>query len=124
MAWLRFGRLGWHYVAFDSYLRELGRYRFVASPPGNGPDCHRTWEALLAGTIPIVLDIPSMGSLFDGLPVMRVRSPEEITPEALEEAYIRFSVPGRSYKWEKLFAKYWVDRVVKAGISDSAISSP
>lgn len=32
------------------------RYLFVISPPGAGPDCYRTWEAIYAGTIPIVLD--------------------------------------------------------------------
>ena len=37
-----------------SYLAELGQYTRVASPEGNGLDCHRTWEALYLGTIPIV----------------------------------------------------------------------
>jgi hypothetical protein len=32
------------------------RYLFVISPPGAGPDCYRTWEAIYAGAIPIVLD--------------------------------------------------------------------
>jgi hypothetical protein len=27
---------------------------YVLSPPGNGIDCHRTWEALFLGSIPIV----------------------------------------------------------------------
>jgi len=35
------------------YVELLNQYRFVASPPGNGTDCIRTWEALLLGTIPI-----------------------------------------------------------------------
>lgn len=30
------------------------RSKFVISPPGNGPDCHRTWEAMYLGAIPIV----------------------------------------------------------------------
>ena len=28
--------------------------KFVLSPPGNGFDCHRTWEAIYLGAIPIV----------------------------------------------------------------------
>lgn len=28
--------------------------KFVLSPPGNGPDCHRTWEAMYLGAIPVV----------------------------------------------------------------------
>ncbi len=38
-----------------TYLKALIENYFVVSPPGNGPDCHRTWEAMYAGAIPIVL---------------------------------------------------------------------
>lgn len=37
------------------YRKILMEYMFVASPPGNGIDCHRTWEALYLGVIPIVI---------------------------------------------------------------------
>jgi hypothetical protein len=36
------------------YRKLLLRSQFVLSPPGNGPDCHRTWEALYLGATPIV----------------------------------------------------------------------
>lgn len=42
-------------LGHKGYQQALRTHRFVASPPGNGADCHRTWEALYAGTIPIVL---------------------------------------------------------------------
>jgi hypothetical protein len=32
----------------------MSDYQFVASPMGNGYDCHRTWEALALGCVPIV----------------------------------------------------------------------
>jgi hypothetical protein len=38
------------------YRELLRRSQFVLSPPGNGADCHRTWEALYMGAIPIVLE--------------------------------------------------------------------
>jgi hypothetical protein len=38
------------------YRRELRKYRYVASPPGNGPDTHRTWEALSLGVTPLLLE--------------------------------------------------------------------
>ncbi len=38
-----------------TYTNILSKYKYVASPPGNGFDCHRTWEALYLGTIPIVI---------------------------------------------------------------------
>ncbi len=37
--------------AYRGYLRTSN---YVISPPGNGPDCHRTWEALYFNAIPIV----------------------------------------------------------------------
>jgi len=37
------------------YRKLVLRSRFVLSPPGNGPDCHRTWEALYLGATPIVI---------------------------------------------------------------------
>ena len=37
------------------YRDLVRRSRYVISPPGNGPDCHRTWEAMYLGSIPIVL---------------------------------------------------------------------
>lgn len=39
---------------YGEYFRDLARRKYVASPRGNGIDCHRTWEALLVDSIPIV----------------------------------------------------------------------
>jgi hypothetical protein len=41
-------------TSFEGYLRDLRRTFFCISPKGNGIDCHRTWEALYMGCIPIV----------------------------------------------------------------------
>lgn len=38
------------------YRKLLEKSMFVASPSGNGLDCHRTWEAMYMGTIPLVED--------------------------------------------------------------------
>ena len=39
---------------FAEYLAQLASAYFCISPRGNGLDCHRTWEALYLGTIPVV----------------------------------------------------------------------
>ncbi len=36
------------------YRQEIANSKFVLSPAGNGLDCHRTWEAIYLGAIPIV----------------------------------------------------------------------
>jgi hypothetical protein len=53
----------------EDYVRRLRASRFVISPPGNGSDCHRTWEALYLGAIPVVLTSALSGSLASELPI-------------------------------------------------------
>ena len=36
------------------YRKVLSSSYFVISPPGNGIDCHRTWEAFIHKTIPVI----------------------------------------------------------------------
>jgi hypothetical protein len=45
-----------HASSFE-YRRALADSKFVLSPAGNGFDCHRTWEAMYLGAIPIVKKI-------------------------------------------------------------------
>jgi hypothetical protein len=42
------------FVSPREYRNLVSNSKFVLSPPGNGPDCHRTWEAIYLGAIPIV----------------------------------------------------------------------
>lgn len=51
---------------------ELRRTALVLSPPGNGADCHRTWEAMLLGAVPVVLRGSVAPSLVDELPVLQL----------------------------------------------------
>lgn len=51
------------------YRKHLAGYCFVASPPGNGIDCHRTWEAMYLGVIPIV----RQSYLYNGLPELPLK---------------------------------------------------
>ena len=89
---------------WDNYAR----YAFVASPFGNGIDCHRTWEALCCGAIPIIRGKFLM-DLFDNLPVLRVSSWSDVTAELLEQTIEEFST--RTFNYEKLTLKYWMDRI-------------
>lgn len=66
----------------QEYWRNIHNSRFVISPPGNGIDCHRIWEALYLECIPIVLDHLSF-SQFKHLPILFVNKWEEVTEEFL-----------------------------------------
>ena len=42
-------------VAASTIHKLMRKTMFVPSPAGNGIDCHRTWEALYLGAVPVVL---------------------------------------------------------------------
>ena len=86
-------------------------YAFVASPPGNGLDCHRTWESLVLGNIVIVRH-SSLDPLFEGLPVALIDDWAEITEENLVLWMEQFGpLFGRADVRERLTNRYWIDRM-------------
>ncbi len=94
--------------SFASYLEDLSHTAFVASPPGNGQDCHRTWEALLMGCYPIVMS-STLNPLYEDLPVVVVSDWDEVTEEFLQQKREEFK--ERSWNYEKLYAPYWFQKV-------------
>lgn len=60
------------------YIEELSRYKYCISPEGNGVDCHRTWECIALGVIPIVMKNPIMYEWFKDYPILWVESYEDI----------------------------------------------
>ncbi|MFI0435519.1 MAG: hypothetical protein ACH350_07335 [Parachlamydiaceae bacterium] len=89
-----------------SYLIDVSRSLYVLSPEGNGPDCHRTWEALLMGAIPI-LTHSSLDPLFEDLPVILVDDWNEVTIDFLNSKWEEMLYT--SFNLEKLYADYWFD---------------
>lgn len=62
-----------------SYRELAASYMFIASPPGNGEDCHRTWEALYMRSVPVVVRSPLMEAFeARGMPLLLVDSFEEL----------------------------------------------
>lgn len=79
---------------YRAYLEELASHRFCVSPPGNGPDCHRTWEALSLGVIPIVQAGTWMRSFAD-LPLVAVEDWACIDKDFLDRAHARIQAAPR-----------------------------
>lgn len=77
---------------------------FVLSPQGNGLDCHRTWEALCLGCIPI-LKTSGLDPLFADLPVWIVQDWKEVTLENMKNIIEEFK--SKTFKYEKLTLAYW-----------------
>ncbi len=105
---------------YVEYLRDLARSKFVVSPLGNGLDCHRTWEAMVMGAIPIV-ESSTIDPVFEDLPVLIIKNWNQITQEFLEKKYEEFG--QRTFRKEKLYAQYWID-LINETKAEFMISNP
>lgn len=74
-------------VSGAQYFNELPSYKFVISPEGNGIDCHRHYEALMAGCIPIMERNPLIEEKYKGCPILYTTDYSEINGPYLEEKY-------------------------------------
>lgn len=92
----------------SQYLLDLTKAKFVISPRGNGLDCHRTWEALLMGAIPVVRR-SSLDSMYEDLPVLIVEDWTVITEDYLNEQYQLLK--SKKNCPEKLFINYWITQI-------------
>jgi hypothetical protein len=97
-----------NFIKRSDNWRVMSQYAFILSPSGNGIDCHRTWEALCLGCIPIVRT-SKFFNLFEDLPVIIVGSWKKITREFLDEKLEEFK--NKTFKYEKLTLKYWVEKI-------------
>ena len=86
------------------YFEYIARSKFVISPPGNGPDCHRIWECFYLKTIPIVLKSSAFNKFLD-LPILFINNWEEVTIHWLREQVNKFE--NISFNNNKLFLEYW-----------------
>ncbi|MBA3751387.1 hypothetical protein H0X06_01110 [Candidatus Dependentiae bacterium] len=116
-------------MSFERYMKTLASSVFTLSPRGWGPDCYRTWEALLVGTIPIVKRGESgileraknnlrnyffpfnetihaqLDRLYDNLPVLVIDDWDEITEEFLKKKYKE--ITSKKYNINMLYIEYW-----------------
>jgi hypothetical protein len=88
-------------VHMDStaYFSSLPQYKFVISPEGNGIDCHRHYEALMAGCIPIVEENPDIRYKYRGCPVLFTKDYSEITPDYLASVYKKMSAEVYNFSY-------------------------
>jgi hypothetical protein len=101
-------------VHLDFYKRTnlwktMLEYKFILSPYGAGPDCHRTWEALCLGCIPIINNIGS-NSMFHDLPVLIVEQWSDINEELLRNTVENYKQKYADFNFNKLLLSYWTDQ--------------
>ena len=97
--------------------RRQGEFMFAVSPEGFGIDCHRTWETLMLGSVPIVKRGPLSG-LFADLPVVQVDDWEEVTRGHLREWSA--DLQSRKFDYSTLFLAHW-ERAIHGKRTDSPL---
>ncbi len=91
----------------STWLRQA-ECMFVLSPEGAGMDCHRTWEAILLGCIPVV-KANALTGLFAELPVLVVADWTEVNRDTLM-AFFQ-ALPERKFDFSPLFRHYWTRKI-------------
>jgi len=93
---------------YNYYISKLVKYKFAISPPGNGIDCHRNWECLYLGVIPIIHRSNFTENMFLDMNVVLVDSYKDITKELLD------NYEGSTFS-EKLSTEYW-EKIIKEDV--------
>jgi glycosyltransferase involved in cell wall biosynthesis len=94
-----------HFEEYDSYIRKLKNYKFVFSPEGNGIDCHRHYEALMAGTIPIAEENELIHAKYGNMPILYTEDYSEINDSYLEKKYTEML--DKVYDFTPLFLDFY-----------------
>lgn len=101
---LNIGYFKSHPIPFIDYCEEMAMFKFIISPPGNGIDCHRTWEALYMNCYPIVIK----NKIYDDwkeLPIIQVNDYSEVNTELIEKYF------DKEFDKSKLYSDYWIKRI-------------
>jgi len=88
-------------VHSSEYFTSLPKYKFVISPEGAGVDCHRHYEALMAGCIPVVEESEHVRKVYGNCPILYTKDYSEITPEYLLKKYEEMI--DKTYDFSRLF---------------------
>lgn len=95
-----------------NYLSTLNQFAFVASPAGNGEDCHRTWEAMYLGVIPI-LKRNHMSESFAALNLPVLLIDDWFDLQYLDEAKLtsHYKTLERRFSSVALWSDHWVQKI-------------
>lgn len=95
----------------NTYRKLLAKSYFVLSPPGNGIDCHRTWEAFYNNTIPV---IEKKYYLFNhlNLPVLIVDKLNDFLDLSIDDKINKYNEINSQSK-DQIYMKWWINHIEK-----------
>jgi hypothetical protein len=109
-------------LSFIDYCKDMSKFKFVISPPGNAIETHRNWEALYMGCIPIVIgNIPkeftnngkvkgiNIYENYD-LPFLIIEDYSEVTTQLLKNYLDYYN--NHEFKYEQMTLSYWKNKML------------
>ena len=94
---------------WEEYIRQLSTHKFCISPPGAGVDCHRIWEAIYVGCIPIVEKDDILYHHFHDLPILFIDNYDIIDEIFLKKEYLKFKDTS-NFSLNKTKLSYWYEK--------------
>ena len=105
-------------VSRASTWQRQTEFMYVISPEGIGMDCHRTWEAILLGCVPIVKR-NAVTSLYAKLPMIVVDGWNEVNQELMHDFSRRLA--SQNFDFSILFREHWLRKI--SGMNTQIISN-
>lgn len=103
------------------YLEEMSCYKWVASPKGNGVDCHRLWEVMYAGSIAICDNSVNSRAFRDmGLPIILVDNWDNITLEFLQEETKKLMPSFKGNRHNTLNLNWWKSKINSYNVNEGS----
>lgn len=97
-------------VSLNKFRQRLSESKFIISPPGNGIDCHRTWEAIYHKTVPVIEDKFNLFKHID-LPILSIPSIDyffSLTKKERDSLYYEI-IEGKNYP--SIYFDYWQQKI-------------
>ena len=85
---------------------NMVRYKWIISPHGNGLDCHRTYEAIALGCIPVVKS-STLDIMYKNMPIIILNDWNEISLELLKSK----TEEALKKSKETITLDYWIKKV-------------
>jgi len=98
-------------VPFKTYLHNASLSKYVLSPPGNGIDCHRTWEALYLGAVPIVKESILIKSFRQGVPMVTLKNLDLLDDKMFDVLSKAYGSGSHFIDSPMLKMSYWKKRI-------------
>lgn len=102
-------------ISPEDFYRDLRSHAYTLSPPGAGLDCHRHWEALALGSIPIVLRSRVTTVLLGDMPALLLDHWDELNETRLMDELPILRERFNHICMRKLDMNYW-EGVINAAV--------